>query len=102
MDALYSAQERYGRKKSIETMFTQIICGCFTVLVMLVSAILVSKGKLEFALYPVVIMLSTVVLSPVIEAATVAQELGLVFAAANRIQNILAESPAIYDNGKNY
>lgn len=102
MDALYSAQEIYGRKKGIETMFTQIICGCFTVLVMLVSAILASKGKLEFALYPVVIMLSTVVLSPVIEAATVAQELGLVFAAANRIQNILAESPVIYDNGKKH
>lgn len=100
MNALYSAQEVYGRKKGVETMCTQIICGCFTVLVMLVSAFLVSKGELEFALYPVVVMLSTVVLTPVIEAATVAQELGLVFAAANRIQNILAESPVIYDNGK--
>lgn len=100
MDGLYAAQKEYGRRKGTEGMLTQILCGCFTASVMCVSAFLVANGKMEFAMYPTAVMLSTVVLSPVIEAASVAQELGLVFAASNRIQNVLSSVPAVQDQGK--
>lgn len=99
MDSFYKAQEEYGRRKGTEGMATQILCGCFTVVVMVVSARLVLDEKISFAMYPVVVMLSTIVLSPVTEAAAVAQELGLVFAASNRIQKVLTSVPAVCDNG---
>lgn len=99
MDSLYKAQEEYERRKGTEGMATQILCGCFTVVVMVVSAGLVLDEKISFAMYPVVVMLSTIVLSPVTEAAAVAQELGLVFAASNRIQKVLTSVPAVCDNG---
>lgn len=99
MDRLYKAQEEYGRRKGTEGMAAQILCGCFTVAVMAVSAKLVLDGKISFAMYPVVVMLSTIVLAPVTEAAAVAQELGMVFAASNRIQKVLSSIPAVCDNG---
>lgn len=97
MDKLYDAQKAYGRKKGLEGMMTQIIGGIFTVAVMAVSASLVAKGELEFAMYPVIVMLSTVVLAPVSEAAAVAQEIGLVLAAADRVQTVLNTEPAVTD-----
>lgn len=100
MEGLYESQKEYGRRKGTEGMLTQILCGCFTIAVMGISAALVAEGKLEFAMYPVAVMLSTVVLSPVIEVAAVAQELGLVFASANRIQEVLSSVPAVHDEGK--
>lgn len=100
MEGLYASQGAYGRRKGTEGMLTQIMCGCFTVAVMAVSAFLVAEGTISFAMYPVAVMLSTVVLSPVTEAASVAQELGLVFAAANRIQAVEDAVPAVRDLGQ--
>lgn len=99
MKGLHEAQETYSRRKGVEGMFTQIFCGCFIVAVMIISAMLVADGKIEFVLYPVTVMLSAVVLAPVIEVAAVAQELGLVFAASNRINNVLTAIPVVRDEG---
>jgi ATP-binding cassette, subfamily C, bacterial CydC len=100
MKGLYEAQETYGRRKGLEGMLTQIFCGCFIVSVMIISAALVATGKIEFSMYPVAVMLSTVVLAPVIEVAAVAQELGLVFASSNRINKVLTSIPVVRDEGK--
>ena len=100
MKGLYEAQETYGRRKGLEGMLTQIFCGCFIVSVMVISAALVANGKIEFSMYPVAVMLSTVVLAPVIEVAAVAQELGLVFASSNRINKVLTSIPVVRDEGK--
>lgn len=100
MDELYQAQEVYGRRKGAEGMMTQILCGCFTVTVMSLAAFLVAQGKIAFSMYPVAVMLSSVVLSPVIEVAQVAQELGLVFASSDRIQEVLTAKPVVQDTGK--
>lgn len=99
MQKLYDAQQAYGRRKGIEGLLMQAVVGCFTVAVMGVSAILVAKGEISFAMYPVAVMLSAMVLAPIIEVATVAQELGLVFAAANRVQTVLSAVPAVSDTG---
>lgn len=100
LEALYSAQRSYGRKKGTESMMVHIISGVFVVSVMVVSAYLVAQGKLSMSLYPVAVMLSTVVLAPVSEASSVAQEMGIVFSASNHIQDILHTEPAVHDNGK--
>ena len=80
-------------------MQTHLICGLFTATVMAVSAMLVRSGTLTMTMYPVAVMLSTVVLGPVMELTTVAQELGIVFAASNRVQNTLQQIPEVADHG---
>lgn len=99
MQALYGAQQAYGRRKGMESLLTSATVGCFTVAVMVVAAGLVANGTINFSMYPVAVMLANVVLAPVMEVATVAQELGLVFAAATRIQTVLSETPAVADEG---
>lgn len=99
MDGLYTEQYRYGQLKGRQSMATQIICGLFTACVMVCAAWLVSAGQMDRVMYPVAVMLSTVILGPVLELTTVAQELGVVFAAANRVQDLLDETPVIKDEG---
>ena len=99
MSELYAAQKNYGDRKGVETMLNHILTGSFTVLVMLVSAFLVSAGKLSIELYPVAVMLSTVILNPAMEVASVAQEMGIVFSASNRIRELLKEEPAVLATG---
>lgn len=101
MKRLYSSQFEYGRIKGNEVMLTHLICGLFTAAVMAVSALLVQSGTLTMTMYPVAVMLSTVVLGPVMELTTVAQELGIVFAASNRVQNTLQMIPEVLDQGLN-
>ena len=99
MEEMYGEQYEYGRLKGREVMATQIICGLFTAAVLVAAAMLVGTGRLELVLYPVTVMLSTVILGPVLEFTTVAQELGIVFAASNRVQDLLRETPAVSDKG---
>lgn len=99
MQSLYDAQQSFGRRKGTESMLAQMTVGCFTVAVMAIAATLVTSGKMDSALYPVVVVLSSMVLSPIIEVTTVAQDIGLVLAAANRVQTILSEKPAVSNYG---
>lgn len=99
MKGLYKEQYRYGLLKGRQSMATQIICGLFTAAVMICAAWLVSTGEMDKVMYPVAVMLSTVILGPVLELTTVAQELGVVFAASNRVRKLLDEKPVIQDEG---
>ena len=100
MDSLYKDQYMYGLLKGKQSMATQVICGLFTAAVMVCAAWLVSAGQMDKVMYPVAVMLSTVILGPVLELTTVAQELGVVFAASNRIRALLDEEPVIKDEGR--
>ncbi|MBO6153976.1 MAG: ABC transporter ATP-binding protein [Lachnospiraceae bacterium] len=93
--ALYESQKEYGARKGSESMMNHILTGTFTVIVALVAAGLVMHGQLELELYPVAVMLSTVILNPAMEVASVAQEMGIVFSASNRIQNLFKEKPKV-------
>lgn len=99
MKDLYTSQYDYGRIKGDEVMKTHLICGLFTAAVMATCAFMVRSGELRMTMYPVAVMLSTVVLGPVMELTTVAQELGIVFAASNRVQNTLKQIPEVLDQG---
>ena len=99
MQKLYDSQYSYGTIKGTEMMMNHVISGLFTAAVMATAAVLVSRGSVSMAMYPVTVMLSTVVLGPVNELTTIAQELGLVFAASNRIQHMLTLEPTVKDEG---
>jgi ABC-type multidrug transport system fused ATPase/permease subunit len=97
MQSLYRTQIDYSRRQGIETMLMQLCVGVFTVIVMGLAAVFVAQGLIPFALYPVVVMLSALLFSPLIEVCGAARNLGLVFAAANRLQIIFETRPAVRD-----
>ena len=99
LNRLNQAQKKYGERKGTEGMLTHFLSGGFTVFVLAVSAALVVNGEMDTAMYPVAVMLSTVILSPIMELAAVAQDMGLVIASADRIQGILHTVPAVEDTG---
>lgn len=99
MDRLYRDQYEYGRIKGTEVMSTHLISGLFTAAIMAFTAALVAGHRMDAAMYPVAVMLSTVILGPVSELTTVAQELGIVFAASNRVQEMLNRQPEVADTG---
>ncbi|MDR1030459.1 MAG: ABC transporter ATP-binding protein/permease [Treponema sp.] len=97
MQSLYRAQITYSRRQGVETMLMQLCVGVFTVIVMGLAAVFVAQGLIPFALYPVVVMLSALLFSPLIEVCGAARNLGLVFAAANRLQIVFDTQPAVRD-----
>lgn len=100
MQALYRSQYVYGKRQGIESMITQLLLGVFTVSVMGVAAGFVNKGEIDFSLYPVAVILASLLFSPILELTSVAQSLGLVFASMNRIQTLIDLKPILEDKGK--
>lgn len=100
MKKLYDAQVIYGKRLGTESMLMQIFVGTFTVVVMGVTALLVQGGSLPFSYYPVVVMLSALLFNPIIEICGVSRNFGLIFAAANRVQQVLNTEPVVKDEGK--
>ncbi|MDR2758032.1 MAG: ABC transporter ATP-binding protein/permease [Spirochaetaceae bacterium] len=97
MQDLYRSQIGYSRRQGVETMLMQFCVGSFTVIVMGLAAVFVSRGRIPFSVYPVVVMLSALLFSPLIEVCGAARNLGLVFAAANRLQAVFDTQPAVQD-----
>ena len=97
MQDLYRSQIRYSRRQGTETMLMQFCVGTFTVIVMGLAAVFVSRGLIPFSLYPVVVTLSALLFSPLIEVCGAARNLGMVFAAANRLQVVFDARPVVKD-----
>lgn len=100
MQHLYEEQFQFGKRTGTENMMMQLLLGSFTVFIMLVTAAYIAVGKLEFSVYPVVVMLSGLLFAPIIEVCTYARNLGNVFAAADRVQCIFDEKPVVEDQGQ--
>lgn len=99
MQQLYSEQLAFGKRTGAETMMMQLLTGLFTVLIMLLTAGYIYQGVLDFAVYPVVVMLSGLLFSPITDVCGYARNLGNVFAAADRVQRVLDETPVVKDTG---
>ncbi|MDR0622007.1 MAG: ABC transporter ATP-binding protein/permease [Deltaproteobacteria bacterium] len=99
MEALYDSQLAYGRRQGTENLLMNALVGFFTVAVMAIGASMVAAGTLDFSLYPVAVLLGSLLFSPIIEICGVARNLGIVFAAANRVQLVLSAVPTVKDEG---
>lgn len=99
MTQLYREQLDFGKRTGTENMMMQLSVGLFSVIIMLITASLVSKGVLPFSIYPVVVMLSGLLFSPITDVCGYARNLGNVFAAADRVQRVLDEKPVVRDEG---
>jgi ABC-type transport system involved in cytochrome bd biosynthesis fused ATPase/permease subunit len=93
----YDAQIIYGRRQGTETMLMQIFVGIFTVSIMGVAALFVSQNIIDFKVYPVVVLLAALLFSPIVDVCSVARNMGLVFASANRIQSVFDTLPTVED-----
>jgi len=67
---------------------------------MAVAAGLVFKGQLAFSYYPVVMMVAGLAFNPVLEICNTARNFGLIFAAANRVFQVIEARPIVEDRGQ--
>ena len=100
MKRFYDSQLQYGKRLGTEGALLQGVQGISMLCVTGAAALLVRNGQMDFAWYPVVVMLSGMVLGPVVEVCGTARNFGLIFAAADRVYRVLEAKPQVEDRGK--
>lgn len=100
MSRFYASQLVYGKRLGTEGALLQGVLGVSMLCITAVAAGLVLNGKIGFAWYPVVVILSGMVLGPVVEVCNTARNFGLIFAAADRVYRVLEAEPQVKDCGK--
>ncbi len=99
MSRFYDSQLAYGKRLGTEGAMLQGALGISMLCVTAVAAWLVLQGRIDFAWYPVIVMLSGMVLGPVVEVCNTARNFGLIFAAADRVYRVLEAKPQVKDTG---
>jgi ABC-type multidrug transport system fused ATPase/permease subunit len=97
---LYDAHIIYGKRQGTETMLMHLLTGFFTIIVMGLTAYFVSINRVDVIYYPVMVLFSAMLFSPIMEVCGAARNLGMVFAAADRIQSVF-EKTRVIDTAKN-
>ncbi len=100
MQKMYDSQYCYGKRLGTEGALLQLTVGLSTLCIMAVAAGLVFKGQLAFSYYPVVMMVAGLAFNPVLEICNTARNFGLIFAAANRVFQVIEASPIVEDRGQ--
>ena len=96
---LYDARYRYAGRIGGENALAQFLAGLLTVVIMLVCAVIVGEGSMPREMYPIMLVLSTFIFSPILEVSANIRMLGEMFAAADRIQRLFDEEPEVLDEG---
>ena len=94
---LVRSQLVYGMRAGIEQGAVVAFMSCGMLSVVAVAAIHVSRGDLDPAYYPVAITLAIFVFVPILAIASVAQNLGIVFASAERVFHLVREPAPVTD-----
>ncbi len=94
---LVRSQLVYGMRAGIEQGAVVAFMSCGMLSVIAVAAVHVSRGDLDPAYYPVAITLAVFVFVPILAIASVAQNLGIVFASADRAFHLLLEPAPVTD-----
>ena len=95
--SLVSAQVAHGRRAGGEQTVTSVLISLGMVSIVIAAAYLVSSGSLSPALYPVVIILAIFIFGPVTNITGIAESLGVVFAAADRVFAVLNAPAPVRD-----
>jgi ATP-binding cassette subfamily C protein CydCD len=98
--ALAAAQRRYGSRAGLEIAAIDLLTALAVLAAALVGMGLVSDGRLDGALFPLVVVLGGAALAPVVEVTQTARRLGELRAGAARILAIFHQRPAIADRGR--
>ena len=95
--SLVGAQVDHGRRAGGEHAVTSVLITLGMVSIVIAAAYLVSSGSLSPALYPVVIILAIFIFGPVTNVTSIAESLGVVFAAADRVFALLNQPAPVRD-----
>lgn len=95
---LVRSQRAHGVRAGLEQGAIAVCMSGGMLSVVSTAAILVSRGHLEPVYYPVVITLAIFVFGPIHAIASVAQNLGIVFASADRAFSLLREPAPVADS----
>ena len=85
----FAAKRAHARRSGIEHAATDVLSTLGLLAVLVASAGLVTSGRLEPALFPVVVVLAATTFSPVLAVVEIARELNIAAAAAARVMVIL-------------
>ncbi len=94
---LASAQVAHGARAGVERAATSALVTLGMVSVVITAAYLVSSNSLSPTLYPVVIILSIFIFAPIVNLTGIAESLGVVFAAADRVFAVLNAPAPVQD-----
>ncbi|MXZ63866.1 MAG: thiol reductant ABC exporter subunit CydC [Chloroflexi bacterium] len=94
---LVRSQLAHGARSGIEQAALAALMSGGMLSVVAVAAVLVFRGELDPAYYPVAIMLAIFVFGPIHAIASVAQNLGIVFASADRAFELMREPAPVTD-----
>ena len=95
--ALIEAQLAHGRRIGMEVGVTNVLVASGMVATVATAAWLVSVDGLPRAWFPVAVVLAATIFEPIVTLTSVATNLGLVAAAAERIFAILERPPIVED-----
>jgi ATP-binding cassette subfamily C protein CydCD len=98
-DALAVAQRRYGSRAGLEHAAIDILTALAVLAAALVGIVLVARGNLDRALFPLAIVLTGGALAPIVEVTQTARKLGELRAGAARVLAIFHQRAAIVDSG---
>ena len=98
--SLVGAQVAHGRRAGGEHAVTGALITLGMVSIVIAAAYLVSIGALSPALYPVAIILAIFIFGPVTNITSIAESLGVVFAAADRVFDVLKTPAPVRDIAK--
>lgn len=100
MDMLTKIQVKYAKRTGIEGGLLQAASGISAVLINILAIWLTLNGKLPLEWYAVIGTTVWLALNPVLELCGLARNFGNVFAASERIADILTANPVIDDSGR--
>jgi ATP-binding cassette subfamily C protein CydCD len=99
-EAFAVAQRHYGSRAGLESAAIDILTALAVLTVALVGIVLVSRGNLDRALFPLVIVFAGGALAPIVEVTQTARKLGELRAGAARVLAIFHQRAAITDSGR--
>jgi ATP-binding cassette, subfamily C, bacterial CydC len=92
-------QMRYGVRAGLEQAAIDVLLALAVLATVATGLVLVVKGALGFALYPMAIVLAAVALAPITEVTQTARKLGELRAGADRVATIFHQRAQIADGG---
>ncbi len=100
MQRLTDIQVVYAKRMGVEGGLLQIVAGFSAVLINILGIWLTLQGKLAVEWYAVVGTTVWLAFNPVLELCSLARNFGNVFAASERVTNILLSAPIVRDEGR--
>ncbi|MDH7794930.1 MULTISPECIES: thiol reductant ABC exporter subunit CydC [unclassified Beijerinckia] len=97
---LAAAQKRYGSRAGLEHSAIDGLVALAVLTSAIVGIWLVSRGSLDRAHFPLLIVLAGAAFSPIVEVTQTARKLGELRAGAARILTIFHQQPAVHDTGR--